>query len=65
MTAYKDRIDKSKARLDVELRNVAKKLTHRSISEFQTYVRQRCNVAITDEYAAQLMKDAKATEEAK
>lgn len=56
--AYKARIALSKAHLDVELLNVAKKIGHHGLKDFIEYTRQRCNTAITEEYARDLLSRA-------
>ena len=55
---YRERIAQSKARLDVELRNVVKKIAHHSRADIKEYIRQRCSVAITDEYLDQLLRES-------
>lgn len=52
---YKARIAESKARLDAELRGVVKKLAHHKRDDIKEYIRQRCSVAITDEYLDELL----------
>jgi hypothetical protein len=44
----------NRARLDAEIRVCAKKSGHHGAAEFVEYIRQRCNVAITLDYAKEL-----------
>lgn len=43
------------ARLDAELVNIARAVGHHGVNNFVETVRQRCHVALTDEYAADLL----------
>lgn len=56
--AYKARIALSKANLDIELLEMARKTGHHGTKNFIEYTRQRCNVAITEEYARDLLSRA-------
>lgn len=54
-TTYKQRIAASKARLDNELVNFARAIGHHGVANFIESARQRCHVAITPEYARDLL----------
>ena len=45
----------SAARLDGELLSIARKIGHHGVRNFVEYARQRCSVALTDEYARDLL----------
>lgn len=57
--SYRDRIAASKARLDEDLRAIAEANRHLNARELVAYVRHIRNVPLTDEYAAQLLGEAK------
>jgi len=52
---YNNRIAASKARLDIELRNFAKRMSHHKPADFVEMVRQRFNVPVTEDYAKELL----------
>lgn len=53
---YRKRIKESKARLDNELRSVAKGNPTLSVDELIALIREKHNVAITKEYAETLVR---------
>lgn len=53
--AYKARVALSKANLDVELVECAKRTGHHGVKNFIEMVRQRCHCAITEEYARDIL----------
>lgn len=46
------------ARQDSELLNFARRIGHHGVANFIESVRQRCNMAITEEYARDLLSRA-------
>jgi hypothetical protein len=56
--AYKARIAESKGRLEESLLSDAKRFGHHGVADFIEIVRQRHNVAITEDYAYELLTRA-------
>lgn len=55
---YKERIAKSKANLDVQLRKMAYKNRHLSVEDFCKKVREDMNVSLHKGYAETLLENA-------
>ena len=53
--AYKNRIKLSKEHLDIEIRNVGAKVSHRPIAEIVQIVNERCRTAVDPAYIRQLV----------